>query len=143
MKISTLVWFILIIGIVIFTITQASDDLNSQYSSNQINLSTMEGKFDYTSNINSSASKLKNSFDNIADPDTGFFSKIGSGIVAIPYAVILFPSLAFTAVAGLGSMATYSSDIIGIPIYIQGIILIGIVFLAIKALLDFFNRTES
>lgn len=143
MKASSLLIFLVIIGLVAFAFVSFGNELNSQYADNQINTSQIDGTLDYTGEINSSLNPLVDKFDKIADEDAGFFTKLGAGIVAIPYAIVLFPALIFKGVIYLNSVITLIGTALNIPaVIIYGIIVIALIWI-ISKLLEFFQKTPS
>lgn len=133
MKLTGFLVFLVMVGFVFLAISLASSDLNSQFPTNPINTSAYSGRYDATSSLNSSISAIQERFNVITDEDRGFFTRLGAGIVAIPYAVILFPKAVLTGLGALGDMITDFSLVIGIPpaaaymlIFIATLFIIGL-----------------
>ena len=98
MKASGVLIIVVIIGAFMSIFASFNTEINTKYTSNAttyVNDSSWSSRFDQSDNINETIGKLKSNFDVITDPDKGFFTKVASGIVAIPYAVILFPLTIF------------------------------------------------
>ena len=145
MKIITLIIFIVLIGgIVFYTFTSASQELNQQYNNSYpINTTLWEGKYNYTDQVNSSISPLITDFNNIQDEEKGWFTRITSGIIAVPHAVIAFASLAIVSVTTMSNIITTGGTHlkIGLPIIIALITML--VVWVVGKLLEYFNRSST
>lgn len=142
MKISLMITFIIIVGIVFLGFTTMSNDLNTQYTNGtEINTSLWSGKYNYTNQVNNSISPLVEDFNNIADENSGWFTRLGSGIVAIPHAVVGVASLALTSLGSLGGIVSNAGNAIGIPpAVIYGFIVI-LTIMVLTGLLSFFQKS--
>lgn len=143
MKITTVMTFIVLVGIIMLGFKSLSSDLNTSYNDNQINTSKWDTKYNKIEDVNGSVGKLVDKFQKITDEDAGFFTKIGSGIVAIPYAVILFPLIALEGAATLVTIMTTAAADFGVPPQIVvGFIVLITIFIVAK-LLEYFQKTQS
>jgi len=144
MKLSTVMMFFLLIAGVIFIFSQAINEANTQYPEANINASAWKGsKYDFSGSIDNNLEPLKKRFETITDPDVGFFTKIGAGIIAIPYAVVLFPGLMLSVIGIGGNISTSLLSDIGVPGQLILIITIGILIWGIMELVKFFQRTPT
>jgi hypothetical protein len=144
MKIITLILFVLLAGVFITTFVLLADNLNSNYGSEgtQINKTKWADSYNYSYRINESVEPLRERFVKIADPDVGFYTKIGSGIVAIYYAVILFPSLALSTLGIFDDIITSLGANLHIPPYIIYTAIVALLVFVIGKLLGFLQKSE-
>lgn len=143
MKLMTWIALIVIIGLSSLTYLHLNNDLNDNYLDNeQINSSLLES-YDYINEINQSISPLKEKFEVIADENKGFFTKIAAGIVAIPYAIILLPSLVLEGLKYTNDMIVQVSLILKVPPLITYGLLVLMMIFVISRLLEFFQRSEA
>lgn len=143
MKIISLVFFMLVIGLVFFSFAQFGDDLNANYNGTGINDSAWRDQFDNSEDINQSVAPLAQRFAELQDEDRGFFSKLASGTVAIPYAVILLPSLALDGLGMLGNIIVSTGTYFKAAPYIISVFLVmGLVWL-VGRLLEFFQGNKA
>lgn len=99
MKLSTLIMILLAVTGYFVVFGLMSDEARNYYPDAQINDSAWNGQYNYTQNVSASIEPLEDAIKNLGDENTGWFSKIISGIAAIPYAVIAIPSLIFSALS--------------------------------------------
>jgi len=142
MKISSLIMYLLMVGVVFFSFALISTDINNYYPETAINSSEWDGEYDYVQRLNDSVNPLKEKYEVIEDEEQGWYTKLWAGISAIPYAVILFPRVLFSGLA-IGSEA-FSNFLyaLAIPSYIILALLIGMMIWAMFKLLEFFQRSK-
>lgn len=143
MKISVMIIFIVLVGGLFYIFGTGVKELNTQYPEHQLNTSAWDSKYDASIKINNSIGKLTEKFNVITDEKQGFFTKIGAGITAIPYAIILVPATVLDAITTGGSMITGFFITLQLP---SKIIFIGILVLTIFGifkLVEFFQRTRA
>lgn len=146
MKASSVLYFILIVAGFMTIFALFANDMNTQYDdpgTHRVNISAWEGKYNYSDTVNGSVGRLKSNFDTITDTDKSWFTKIGAGIVAIPYAVILYPLAIFDGLSSFGNILTSMASAIGVP---PPLIYIGLIFLvvfAVNKMLEFFQRSPA
>ena len=125
-----------------FLIIGASNSLNENYSDNQINTTNFTGKYNQIEKINNTVDDMYQNFQKLGAEDTSWFSKIGAGIVAIPYAVVNFPIMIVTAVSAILSMM-----VISLGGFVPATILIGmitfIIIEVVRRFLEFFQRSRA
>lgn len=147
MKVTTLIIFIVIVGAVFISFNYMADDLNTNYANisgaQQINTSHWSGKYNYTEKVNASIAPLIEDFQKIEDENAGWFSKLASGIVAIPHAVIGFASLAIGSISTMGSLITNMATFVHIPPIIIYSIIIIITLWVLSKLLGFFQKADA
>lgn len=144
MKATSILFLVVFIAAFVGVMASFANDLNAQYpEEHQINTSKYEGKYDYSENINDSVGKLKSNFDTITDTDKSWFTRIGAGIVAIPYAVILFPLTIFDGFASFGNILTGMTQALGVPPFLISAGLLILVIFAVIKLLEFFQRSPA
>jgi len=142
MKISAMLFFVLIIAGFIFIFASMINEANTQYPSANINATVWNSsKYNYAGNIESQLKPLQDRFAQITDTDTGFFTKIGAGIIAIPYAIILVPSVVIGSMGVLGNIATSLLTDMGIPAALILLVTIGILIWGVLKMVEFFNKT--
>jgi hypothetical protein len=142
MKISVFVSYILVVGAIFFTFALIVTDVNNSYPEADINKSEWEDEYDYVSDLNSTISPLEEKFKVIQDENAGFFTKIGAGITAIPYAIIIFPQIVFGSLEIGGKMTTGFLAVLAIPGYIVIVVIISTLIWALFKLVEFFQRSQ-
>ena len=141
MKISAYISIILVIGIVFFIFAMMGQEAAVNYPAAGINSSAVV-QYDYSTQINSTIAPVQGALQNIESSDTGWFSKITSGLAAIPYAVILIPRLLFDSILYGGAITTGILGSFGVPTYILFVVLIMIVVWAVFKLLEIYQRWQ-
>lgn len=141
MKLTIFLVFIAVVGLVFAALTQMSTELNDKYpSTHQINVSKFDNEYNYINDLNESVGAIQERFNVITDEDKGFFTRLGAGIVAIPYAVILFPKAVLQGSSALGSMITNFGQIVfWTTVTIYMITFIAIIWV-IGMLIKFFQK---
>lgn len=145
MNTTTVLEFIVMIGLVFFLIGLFVSNINNSYQTvndNEINQSLWQGKYDYNEEVNQSLGNVKEKFDKITDSETGFFTKLTAGI-SIPFAVLMLPALIFDSLKNLTSFAVDALAILGIPPYIMVIVSILFMIWIIKRLLEYFSGGQT
>jgi hypothetical protein len=140
MKISVFVSYILVVGAIFFTFALIVTDVNNSYPEADINKSEWEDEYDYVSDLNSTISPLEEKFKVIQDENAGFFTKIGAGITAIPYAIIIFPQIVFGSLEIGGKMTTGFLAVLAIPGYLVIVVIISTLIWALFKLVEFFQK---
>lgn len=100
MKISSVIGFLAIVGGIVFIMAMMVTEGGEKYDVN-INKSDWESSYNYVNDINNSLNPLIEDFNKITDTSEdsgGWFSKLVSGISAIPKAVIAVPSVIFSSI---------------------------------------------
>ena len=131
---------VIIMGIISISLGLYLNGINTSYSGQNIDESTLEQYNDFQK-VADTANKTFDNFRKI-DSDANWFQKIGAGIVAIPYAVISFPVMIYEAVSALTKFMGGG---------LTGLIPAGIIFAMIalltvevvRRLLEFFQRARS
>ena len=142
MKISTLVTFLAIVGGIVFIMASMISEGESKYDVS-INKSDWENSYNYVNDVNQSLSPLIDDFNKITDTSEdsgGWFSKLVTGISAIPKAVIAVPSLVFSSIVSTKEIATGITSSLKIPGEIILIILTIITVWAVFKLVEIFQR---
>ena len=100
MKISSVITFLAIIGGIIFIMANMVTEGSDKYDIT-INKSDWESSYNYVNDINDSINPLIEDFNKITDTSEdsgGWFTKLVSGISAIPKAIIAIPSVIFSSI---------------------------------------------
>lgn len=142
MNFSTFVMFLLVVSGIFFMFASMTAETNSQYSDANINTSQWEGRYDYVAGINSTIAPLKQKFDVITDEKQGFFTKLASGIAAIPYAIIIFPQVVFGGLSLGSNVSVGLLAALAIPSYIILLVTVMILVWALFKLVEFFQRVR-
>lgn len=141
MKLSVFVSFMLIVAGVFFIFALMVQESNDQFSDADINSSEWEDSYDYVSDLNSTVYPLEQKLRVIQDTESGWFTKLVSGITAVPYAVITFPQVIFGSLEVGGRVTTGFLAALAIPGYIISIVILMILMWALFKLVEFFQRS--
>lgn len=141
MKVSTFIFALLFIGVVITVVLLMTNDASDYYSV-EVNTSSIQGKYDYSSTINESVDPIITSLDKISDQENGWLSKVGAGFTGIIAAVLLLPKLVWTTFAMGGNLITTGLSSLSVPAFIISTILIGLTIWGVFRLIAFFQRWE-
>lgn len=143
MKLSTFVYFILIIAGFFFTYAMMVDEANTAYpTESNLNSSEWVTQYDYVDNVNNTFFPLEKSLKTLQDENAGWFSKLAEGITAIPYAILLVPEVIFGSIVFGGNIMTGFFTAWGLPQYIVVLGLVLFLVWAIFKLIEYFNKTE-
>jgi hypothetical protein len=133
---------ILVISGFFFIFGLMSEETKIYYPEANLNDSAWAGKYDYVDSINESIAPLQNSFNKIQDENVGWFSKLTSGIAAIPAAVIAIPTLLFGSFITGGAVITGTFTTLKIHIYFIVLVCVMIVVWGIFKLIEMYNRWQ-
>lgn len=143
MKISTLIYTMLIISIVSISLFYLEEENNKiNYEINNISANISVPVFDYSQDIKDKTEKLENSLSSLTDPEKSFFSKLGAGIMAIPYALIMLPSVILETGQNFYEIIISLGENIGIPESIIRVILIFISVVIIFKLIEIIGKVN-
>jgi len=140
MKISTFISILLVVGGIFFLFASMVAETNTQYPDADINSSIWSNKYNYADRINTSIAPIQQAFVDIEDDNLGWFTKLVSGIAAIPRAIITLPILIFSGFAIGGEMITGFATAIKLPAYILQVILVMLIAWGLFKLVDTFAR---
>lgn len=142
MRATEYLMIVILIGVFVFLNVQGAKEFNEVYSSsNLVNESMFEG-YDNTSAVSTQANSVFEKFQALGDSDNSWFQKIGAGIVAIPYAVIMFPIMVATAYSTLAGWITKSlGGVVPYPIIFA--ILTFFIVEIVRRMMEFFQRSRS
>lgn len=144
MNTTSILMFIVFVGMVFFAVGGISNDLNSHYSNGtEINTSFWDNKYNYTERINSSIQPLITDFQNIQDEEKGWFTRLVSGSIAIPHAIISFATLSFFSVTTMNDIIIDVGSFLHLPIYIIYSIIVILVVFMISKLISFFRGVSG
>jgi hypothetical protein len=129
----------LFVGVIFFVMASMVSESNDKYGTG-INTSLWEGKYEYSSSINSSVTNLSNSINEITNEDKGWLVKIGAGFTGIISAVKLLPALIGNTFVNGGAMINGGFSSLGLPVYIISIFLICLIVWGVTKLIEFFQR---
>jgi len=140
MKISTFVQLFLVIAAFMVIFGLMSNEAKMYYPEANINDSNWAGKYNYADQINDSTSEIQESLKSIGDEEKGWFTKILSGIAAIPKAAIGLVKLLFTSFFLGGAIITGSLTTLNIPGAIIGIIISVMIIWGIFKLIEIYHK---
>lgn len=142
MRLSAVFYLIIMIGGIFFTFASMVQEANTTFPDADINSSAWDSQYDLSDSVSNYVAPLEYSFRHISDPNVGFFTKIGLGLVAIPYAIISFPLVAFNVLAlGMNIIIGFAVTL-SIPTKIITLItLLGVVF-GIMKLIELWQRVQ-
>lgn len=142
MKISTLVITILMCAAVVAMFTLMLDEAKVKYPNANIDTSEWDNNYSYSEQINDSIAPMQEAFNDIQDENKGWFSKIATGIVAVPLAVINIPILLFKVFGIGGNMVASAFSYFNFPVAILSIFIIAIIVWGVFKLVEIYNRWQ-
>jgi hypothetical protein len=142
MKFSTYLSIILVIGVFFILFGMMINQTNNDYLSMNIDNSSWANSYDFSNDINRTIAPIQKTFTDIENPELGWFSKITSGLAAIPFAVIRLPLLIFDSFVYGGKIVTNSLGALGIPISVILIVCTMIALWGIFRLIETFQRWQ-
>jgi len=140
MKISSIVLMIVLVGFIFATVGLIVSDLETQYPEVTVN-SSWSSKYDYSSEINQSAIRIKNLFENIGEREGGWL--LLTGITAFPIAVVETVKIVILSLGKGISIVTGIGSDIGIPNTIIGFLIVIVILIIIFSLVKFWRKTEE
>ncbi|MHA1225339.1 MAG: hypothetical protein ACTSPV_01185 [Candidatus Hodarchaeales archaeon] len=138
MKLETIVIMVVVVGLIFTIVGLMANDLKTQYP--DVEVENLTGKYDYSSKIDNSATKIINYFRDIGEEEGGW--KILTGITAIPLAVIQVVSLILSSLGYGVDIVTGLGTELGIDDVVLSFIVIMITIVIIFALIKFWRKTE-
>jgi len=149
MKISTFVTMLIVVGIVLFVMTQMVNEAEDQYGV-EINQSawvdesdtSKTSKYDFAGEVNDSIWPMGQDFLTLANEDEGWLTRIASGFTGIVRAVIFLPVIVFTAGIMGGKLIVGLGTSVGVPSYLTLVFVILLYIWGVFALLKFFQRWD-
>lgn len=142
MKISTYISLLLIIGALVFVFALMTNEAADRYPNANINDSAWADQYDYAQEINESVSPLQSIFQDITDDNKGWFSRIASGIIAIPMAVIALVDILIESLGFGGNLLTGTLTSIGLPLALITITLLLVFVWAMFKLIELYQRWQ-
>lgn len=142
MKISTFTSILLITGVLIFIFGLMAQEGENRFGTD-INKSNWEGKYDYSTNINTSITPLMTSFEQIQDEDVGWFTKLTAGISAIPRAIMLIPTLLVDTFGMATNLIVGIFTSFKLPQYLISVAIVMLVVWGLFKLIGVFNRWQA
>lgn len=143
MKLSTFIMFILVIAGVFFIYAEMVRETNENIEDTPyLNSSEWEDRYNYVEDLNSTFSPLEEKLKTITDEDTGWFSKLTSGITAIPYVLLIVPTAVFDSLVFGGDLIVGSFTALLIPALILNLAIVALIIWAIIELIKFYNKTD-
>lgn len=133
---------VVIIGLFMFLTIDGAREFNNLPVGAEINTSMFSEDYDQTEKIMLRVNESFESFQKLGDEETSWFEKIGSGIVAIPLAVINFPIIVATAVGSLIHMVTITfGGVLPATVVLTATTLLLIE--VVRRFMEFFQRSRS
>lgn len=147
MKMSVFVTMLIVVGVVLFAMTQMINEAENQYDitinqSSWVNESdtTATSKYDFAGRVNDSIWPIGQSIRTITDESSGWLDIIGAGFTGLIKAVTFLPDMLFTALVMGASLITGLGTSVGVPSYITFVFIIMLTVWGIFQLVEFFNR---
>jgi len=145
MKLSSTIMLVLLISFVFVAWGILIQDFETNYIDTNISSATTINEtflqdFDNSEALNESMQPIFEGFQDIAT-DRGFFDKIQDLAVVVPLAIISVPGVIFNQLVLLINLVSQFSELIGIPIQIILISLVGIFMFILFKLVAFWRRT--
>ena len=142
MKLSTFITTILIAGGFFFVFASMTNEAQTLYPDANLNDSAIEGKYNYVENINETVAPLQETFKKIEDPEVGWFTKIVSGISAVPYAVVKIPGLFFSSFTYGGGLVFGIMSSFNLPTFLLILVGVMIIVWGITKLVETYQRWQ-
>lgn len=131
---------VVMIGVFAYLTISGSEQLNESYPDNPIETSNFSG-YDKVESIRNSTDDIYKNFQVLGSEDSSWYSKIGAGIVAIPYAVIKLPIMVVVAITALSEFITEGlGDKVPYPIILAMVTFL--IIYAVREFLQFFQRSR-
>lgn len=145
MRLSSTVMLILLVSFVSLAWLILIDDFETNYIDTNISSATTINEtflqdFDNSEELNETMQPIIDGFAVIATEE-GFWDKILDLAIVVPLAIIAVPGVIFEQVVFLISLVSRFAEIIGIPIQIITIAIIGIFIFTLFKLVAFWRRT--
>jgi len=140
MKISGYVMMVLMIGLIFVSVNLILEDLGNQYGTN---MSIEDDDYVYGTEISSSMTNLQESLNKLGDEDQGWFSRLGAGITAIPYAIVASVGEIFSAQGYLSTMITETGSELNIDRSVINLLTIMLIISVIFAIIAFLHRARA
>ncbi len=145
MKLSSAIMLVLLVSFVFVSWGLLINDFETNYidtnisSADPINETFLQD-FDNTEELNETMQPIFEGFKDLATDD-GFFDKIQDLAVVVPLAIIAVPGVIFNQLVILITLISTFSELIGIPIQIVLISIVGMFMFILFKLVEFWRRT--
>ncbi len=144
MKLSSAIMLVLLISFMFVSWGILINDFETNYVDTNISTAspineTFLQDFDNSEELNESMQPIFEAFKDIAT-DEGFFDKIQDLAVVVPLAIISVPGVIFEQLKILISLVSIFSELIGIPIEIILISIVGLFMFILFKLIAFWRR---
>lgn len=145
MKISELLIFVVLVGLIFLAFTTLAGTINNDYivktGGDKINTTLWDDKYNYTNKINDSVSPVLEKLQIVGDPEEGWFTRLANGLIAIPQGIISFVTLGVQSIGFTNTVLSSFAVAVNIPsAFVMGIIVI-ITTLIVIQLINFFNKS--
>ena len=145
MKLSSTIMLVLLISFVFVAWGILINDFETNYIDTGISNVTPINEtflqdFDNSEELNESMQPIFEGFQDIAT-DEGFFDKIQDLAVVVPLAIISVPGVIFQQLVILIGLVSTFSELIGIPVQIILISVVGLFMFILFKLVEFWRRT--
>ena len=145
MKLSSTIMLVLLVSFVFVAWGILINDFETNYIDTNISSAasineTFLQDFDNSEELNESMQPIFEGFKDIAT-DEGFFDKIQDLAVVVPLAIISVPGVIFNQLVILISLISTFSELIGIPVQIILIAIVGMFMWILFKLVAFWRRT--
>ncbi len=145
MKLSSTIMLVLLVSFVFVAWGLLIQDFETNYIDTNISSATTINEtflqdFDNSAALNETMQPIFEGFQDLAT-DRGFFDKIQDLAVVVPLAIIAIPGVIFNQLVFLISLVSRFSELIGIPIQIIVIAVIGVFMFILFKLIAFWRRT--
>jgi len=142
MKLSSLILFVIFVAAIFFIFALMVREANLQYPDADINSSEWDDKYDYIENINSSIAPIRTAILTIENTEVGWFTKIGAGLAAIPFALVVVPKAAINAVAYGGSIINDFFQVLKVPIELIAAALVILSLVTVFKLIEWWKNRQ-
>jgi len=143
MKIGTTFLILLVIAFGTVAVTYLVNDVNTYYPSEEnISTDSFYGRYDYTEELNESASKLKDKLQEIGEEESGWKQFFGT-LYVIPLAIITVVKQMILSIPYINSVFIDVTNDLGIPGEIVAISILAIMVSIIIMLIKFWHRPTT
>lgn len=142
MKISTFIFFLLVISGFFFIFGLMSQEGANLYPSANINDSEWRNQYDYVDEVNETIAPMQTAFEDIQDENKGWFSKVVSGIAAVPAAVVAIPTLVLGSFTSFGSLVSGLFLTLKVPPYLLLLVLVMVIVWGVFKLIEVYQRWQ-
>jgi len=142
MKLSSYILIVLMIGLCFAIVGNVIGEFETSYPNIDVNTSWSDD-YNYADEISDSMRGLQSKFATISDPDAGWFSKVGAGIIAIPNVVIAIPTILVKTIGYITTIITDVGTELKIPGFVIALGITSMIVIIIFGLISFWHRSKA